>query len=763
MRKGLYISTVLFLIFIFSRHSTAWDNDITHRDLSGFAANNSVMSKTKGNYLLSLGFSEDLNQKFKWNNADKTAKEWLQDGAQLEDAGSTLQGIDGTARYGNHFHNPLKPWVEAGLDDWVILAHYTGESSLLWSQDSAKQFGWLGRDWSWQATRIFFYNALTKNSDAERQAYFAQTFRGLGHQMHLIQDASQPDHVRNDAHPLSRNQTGRLNIEPWAAGESGFINSLAATPQMPTLSLDPSGYSLDPSYHNLNLTPVALFVDTDQYHGTSPSTSLSQGLAEYTNANFASVHTIFAEEKQTDDIHYFPYPRKSSTDIQDYISQNKLPETKVAEDGVGDTGFWIKKTGDGAVIEHFVKPTYLTDFLQGTTLYNKTFYQDSECYKDYAKLLIPRAVGYSAGLLNYFFRGTLEISAPTTYIYSITDGSQAPYIDIATGKQHQQFTRIRAKVKNTTTNENIGAGSILAVARYKIIPDYASDLSNYPPDGTVMSALTYSYSISTTTAITSLSSTTSAEFTFDFTSSPIPAGITDLTLQVVFKGTLGNEADNAIAVGMKDLMEPTHIVLWNLTDRFSLYHQIDGVYEYHLHTAQEIKNNAEWRALVDLNHNGIYNETNEPYIDSYPSTYRIAFADSEPTAELNAVATAEVPAGGHMRLIALTDNQAVNYMQLMWQDIADPDGDWIDATFTSVLNQSDQNGIWQTTTPSDSFRYGLAADGVTHVPVIQHYITGLLGCYPMLEYPSGVPYCPYPESEAPEADLTSTPATINFQ
>ena len=56
------------------------------------------------------------------------------------------------------------------------------------------------------------------------------------------------------------------------------------------------------------------------------------------------------------------------------------------------------------------------------------------------------------------------------------------------------------------------------------------------------------------------------EFTFDFTNSPIPAGITDLYLQVVFKGTLGNEVDSAIAVGMKDISEPTHINLWNTTD-----------------------------------------------------------------------------------------------------------------------------------------------------------------------------------------------------
>jgi hypothetical protein len=45
----------------------------------------------------------------------------------------------------------------------------------------------------------FSGSTVAPNKD-KRDEYFAQTFRGLGHQMHLIQDASQPDHVRNDAH-----------------------------------------------------------------------------------------------------------------------------------------------------------------------------------------------------------------------------------------------------------------------------------------------------------------------------------------------------------------------------------------------------------------------------------------------------------------------------------------------------------------------------------------------------------------------------------
>lgn len=385
------------------------------------------------------------------------------------------------------------------------------------------------------------------------------------------------------------------------------------------------------------------------------------------------------------------------------------------------------------------------------------------CHKDYAQLLIPRVVGYSAGLLNYFFRGSLEISAPSTYVYSITDGSQTPYIDIATGNQHQQFTRIKAKIKNTTLNENVGAGILQAVARYKIIPDYAPDLSNYPPDGIVMvgdgttahPGEQYFYSVSAPRTIPSLDSVTPADFTFDFSGSPIPAGITDLTLQVVFKGTLGNETDSAIAVGMKDLMEPTHLAFWNLSDMFSL--------NYHLYTADQIKTDPTLAAQVDLNHNGIFNEPGEPYIDHDPTTFQVAFTDGPPAGPLTSAATALLPAGTYIRLITLVDRQANNVILLSWTSAVDAGLGSAFFTFNSVVNQADANGVWQTPTPEDTFRYWLGPDGITQNPIIQNYSGGVLHCKPAVIDPvTGAHYCEYPEEEAIAADKTPYPATIYF-
>ena len=198
---------------------------------------------------------------------------------------------------------------------------------------------------------------------------------------------------------------------------------------------------------------------------------------------------------------------------------------------------------------------------------------DDNVHQGYAALLLPRAIGYSAGLLNYFFRGTLEITAPDRCLYSLIDGSFTP----------QEFTKIKAKVRNTTTikdqaGNNIGpeeiqSGTLQAVARYKKRTNYQPDLTTDPPTADSREA-DFSYSVSEPIVISALSGTTPQEFTFDFTNSRILAGITDLYLQVVFKGTLGNEADNAIAVGFKDLSEPTHINAWNTSDQMYINGQV---------------------------------------------------------------------------------------------------------------------------------------------------------------------------------------------
>jgi len=487
----------------------------THRILSYYAVSNSVLNKE--NYLVNyLGFQNGLQEPLKWEGKSQTVSLWMQDGSDLED-GTMWDYLILKGRSFNHFHNPLKEWGAAGLNDI-----FTGESSLLWAQDGSNQSTFPGGDWSWRKTRDLYYAALTTATDEGRQQYFAMTFRGLGHQMHLIEDMAVPEHARNDAHPeqtFPGYNDGVLYFEPWAAKYGAFISQLAQNPLPATVSLNTKIN---------NYVPITQFTDTNQYDGSNPSTSTVIGLSEYTNANFFSDDTIFAaEEYSPGHPHYFPYPKKSDTDLQDYINQGKLPEIITAWDGVDDLGFWIaKKAGNEIEIGHFLKPTYHSNDVQplpGTEqIYYRTFYRDEVCHADYASALVPRAVGYSAGLLDYFFRGKIEITEP-----------------LAVGGS------ISLLAKNVTKGEEeMPDGDIKLVARYSIKDDTTNAIYYQVAD--------------TETNTSSIPKDDPIELSFPIT---IPENAKDITLQVVYKGELGQE-ENAVAVGLMPYIPKPVIILY---------------------------------------------------------------------------------------------------------------------------------------------------------------------------------------------------------
>ena len=444
-RQSLDLLIIVAVVLIFSAKATPWSIE-THKLLSQRATEHSLTNTSK--YLQRIGL-EDFKQSLRLGNEDRTIEKWIQQGADLEDAGIWVEYLANLGRANNHFHNPLKDWWSAGLDDPVFFLPFTGTSSVLWAQSREKQLSWAaGRngDWdaSWQTVRNNYLQALTAATAAQRQVYFARTFRGLGHQMHLIQDAAQPDHVRNDNHfedaLFKKSWFGNFYFEEWATRNAEYIDSLAQAPIFPTVPLNISR----------GFAPITQLIDAEQYTGDNPSDSLAQGIAEFTNANFFSDDTIFAAEiYPIGHRHYFPFPKQFDTNLQDYLDQLILPRTIVAKDGVPDVNFWIAKQHAGVSIDHFVRPTYFTndaykaEKLQrgNAVVYQRTFYRDEECHKDYVKHLIPRAVGYSAALIDYFFRGKFELEeAPTGsgfVIVNHTDedlaGTFALYYDSTSG------------------------------------------------------------------------------------------------------------------------------------------------------------------------------------------------------------------------------------------------------------------------------------------------------------------------------------------
>jgi len=401
--------------------------------------------------------------------------------------GSELEDED--VRALNHFHEPIS---NTGLDDWSVVPpyHWTGNSNLAWASGDVAS-----NQYSWPKARAAYHAALVAKAPSEREQLFTAAFRTLGHVLHLIEDLAVPAHTRND-------MKGHIDfqaISGWSP-RSWFGNNFEAyVEKRPELINAHGAAAVVPSFAQLSD-----FWDTDAYDGGSLNDSLNSGLAEYSSANFVSTESMFDE---------FPHPALTNTN---YSQLN--PEEVVAEDGKIDNRLYVKSI-NGERIEHLASVGYLASALEALG-WKPYFVLDEECHKEYASKLIPKAIGYTAGVANYFFRGSLEISRA------------------ALGAPHEGgFSSVTVAVRNATPGEDLAAGELMAVVRYKAD---AADSA-------------YSFAVSDAIAISALSAAEPEEFTFALAGDALPAQSVEAAVQVIFKGTLGAEEHDAVAVGMKQL------------------------------------------------------------------------------------------------------------------------------------------------------------------------------------------------------------------
>jgi hypothetical protein len=376
-RSGVAVAVSITLWMALAKSADVFAYEVeTHRAISEVAASRSTVD---GRLKESLAISAGLNGKV----GEQSLLKWIQDGS--------LHADDWTY-FVNHFHNPLAgDWSQAGLPPFY--------SAILWGQSPNQGYP----SWSWQNTRQYFLEALTSTQKADRDLALTMTFQGLGHLIHLIQDMASPAHTRNDPHRSYNYETLVRDVQldpevqdgvPVAQAFLDWINS-------PSVGPDPGWQTL--ARNDLAPIPIARLVDTDLYSGTNPEVTIQplMGIAEYTNANYFSEDRIFTEN---DLLWRFPYPRRSSVTQADYgiTLGDGTPVTRqyFRKDFHGDSGYRLATVG------------FLRDYIQRYRLdpgrYREHPALDEAVYRDYAERLLPRAVGYSAALLDYFFRGKLE-------------------------------------------------------------------------------------------------------------------------------------------------------------------------------------------------------------------------------------------------------------------------------------------------------------------------------------------------------------------
>jgi hypothetical protein len=417
-----------------------------------------------------------------------------------------------------------------------------------------------------------------------RKGYWATTFRALGDLVHLLQDMAQPQHTRNDAHSGAGCIQG-TNV--CLAGHDSFYEKYitARTLGNPTFSLS-EGFNpkntttvASPNTNNLNqldftsYSKIPRFDNIRAYYSTAigqDSVASGQGLANYSNRGFYSFGTNIGSTGT------YPSPDPSGLGLSPLIITSGLvdsggnPVTGAVTYMVGNVNDTLTGSSDSAKLttygawDQFLK--------QG----KRDFTLNYMNYDDQVRLLVPRAVAYSTGLIDYFFRGKMQISLPDAGVYGLVDH----YVE--NQKDTSGFRKIKLKIQNLTQNSSGGivgtstSGKLVAVAKFHRNNCYTPTLSGEYGSPAVdwQTCRSTDEDIVTSDQIAAPAGMDSSpqEVAFMF-QAPIPINATDLSLQVVYRGPAGDptnpdEADT-IFVATKDISEPHYLYNYSRWDQYT--------------------------------------------------------------------------------------------------------------------------------------------------------------------------------------------------
>ena len=385
---------------------------VTHAEISDAAADQSDLQAPLAT--LGLNALDDPVVFLPATGAVHSARKWLQLGSEYEDDLSSL-------RFRNHFYNPLNGSGLAFSPAFPcsIGGIQSGKPAPNWGLDE----GGVNQEYSLKDARDAYYKGLTapfkdfrdprQPPEDTRSHHLARMFETLGHVIHLIQDMAQPQHTRNDPHG------------PGCFGTGSFYEGY--TKDIPSTELPLTGYQ--PVYGSTDTTTFN--APQKFWHGEG------KGLAEYTNRGFVTTGTNF----DTFSSGKFPEPDPNLATSHDE-DMSTLCETIGLSTPPGPNGplpcimRFVKtrvtdayRPGTAAEEENARASTYsifsadlktyneqvaYTDPTTGQVFMTPVLYTlNSLNFDARNEFVIKRAVGYSAGFINYFFRGKIDLVPDT--------------------------------------------------------------------------------------------------------------------------------------------------------------------------------------------------------------------------------------------------------------------------------------------------------------------------------------------------------------
>jgi hypothetical protein len=578
--------TSLVVLILLSPWVNAYDI-ATHRKISAAAASQSMLGTPSDEGRKRLGLDGLIGQpQFSNSKGDtRTIVQLIADGAEFEDDAPKPIHHFFDPRTGRALSINQSDYYFASTAEQVLgyiaigAVNAAARTSPDWALGESGTTA-LENRFSYAAAKQYFYRGMTDPVSLLRNQNLSLLFESLGHVIHHIEDMAQPQHVRNDAH---------LQIEAWdencpPGNICGAYQSLSRPSAYEAWTnreeilpyLETAGYPPVYSASGQGMDGLPVFTGPHQFW-----TNSGLGLADFTNRNFFSAGTLdqspptvgAAFDMRVADLCNGAVPPCSAgldpnalvtflpSVVDDRFRTASLPNPYAKAISIFDPEFAGKTSA-----------TRLPSVNRFTFAYDHAY-------------LIPRAVGYAAGLINYFFRGSMEIMPPDEGVYGILDHTPNDNTSAGCGTLCG-FRKIKLKLRNTTPQDDMvssggNMGTLVIVAKYHANTCYRPDLSGEygaPAHGTTCRSSEESIVVSNPLNVSSVGrafSTQPLEFTFP-PNTPIPVNATDLYLQVVYQGQLGQESD-AVAVTTIDLSEPTYLTFGNHWDYFPLYNN-DGTF-----------------------------------------------------------------------------------------------------------------------------------------------------------------------------------------
>jgi hypothetical protein len=367
----------------------------------------------------------------------KDATNFLVFGSGTEDNVYAPRDTGGARPY-NHFYDPLQLNTNfgKGLSDLPFeIRALIGRNSFYWASTSnclGINFGGINLGvvaiaanenttnvWSWQNARNYEIAGLTASSPADRSAALSNMFRAVGQVMHLLEDASQPQHVRNEQHLVH-------TLSESAIEDYGMKHRFELNYAHSVLDWKGAGFTkLEDFWDRHAYQGTASKLDAETNAGTN-----TLGMAEWCNGNFLGGHHLYAEYYQPGSIEYYPFPsRNSSTDyLQVRAHLHSAVQPLSLKNGQQGQAIYLRKTGDGVQMAHHSRFTYFGAKFLG---FGMITINDSNVLSDYHNAFIPKAVSYAAGLIDYYFRGSLgvgtSLNSDGTWNLQITNTSRQDF------------------------------------------------------------------------------------------------------------------------------------------------------------------------------------------------------------------------------------------------------------------------------------------------------------------------------------------------